>query len=94
MLYINTKTRAIIDSPTPINGDNWIPTNSKKKESEIIAPKSIPVEKTSNDNAANAESDLTKGDIMQELDSFGVEYNKRATKKELLDILGTISEEV
>lgn len=93
MLYINTKTRAIIDSPTPINGGNWISTDSKK-ESEIIAPEPIPVEKTSNYNAANAESDLTRGDIMQELDSFGVEYNKRATKKELLDLLGTISEEV
>ena len=93
MIYFNTKTRAVIDSPTPINGGNWVSKNDEKKKTRIInKPKQI--EKKNKDDVNNEESDLTKADIMQELDSFGVEYNKRSTKKELLELLENISEEI
>ena len=42
MIYFNTKTRAVIDSPTPINGGNWVSKNDEKKKTRIInKPKQI-----------------------------------------------------
>lgn len=32
-------------------------------------------------------TDITKKEIMQELDALGVEYNSRATKQELYDLM-------
>lgn len=87
MIYINTVTRATIDSPTPIFGGDWILKDKEEKE-ETVAPIE-PVEEIEEDAEVveNDMGELTKADIMQELDAFGIEYNKKDTKAELYELM-------
>lgn len=84
MKYINTRTGAIIDSPCTISGGNWIvygekPT-AKKEVVETVEEKTIPVAEEDTDGP-------TKADIMKELDAMGIEYNKKAKKEDLLNLM-------
>lgn len=98
MQYKNTKTGVIFESPCVISGGDWVPYNPelKKKleieqvskndnhqQEEISGKNTIADEKTDNPEL----KDITKADIMQELDAFGVEYDKRANKQVLYDLM-------
>ena len=48
------------------------PKPAKKKESKLVNKKV---------------DEITKAEIIQELEAFGIEYNKNMTKKELIDLL-------
>lgn len=84
MKYLNKRTGAIIDSPSPISGGDWVeydgketvakaPTETKNEEAEKV------VEESS--------TDLTKAEIINELEALGIEYDKKAKKEELLTLL-------
>lgn len=84
MKYINTRTGAIIDSPCTISGGDWIvygekPT-AKKEVIETVEEKTIPVAEKNTDGP-------TKADIMKELDAMGIEYDKKAKKEDLLNLM-------
>lgn len=84
MKYINTRTGAIIDSPCTISGGDWIvygekPT-AKKEGVETVEEKTIPVAEKDTDEP-------TKADIMKELDAMGIEYDKKAKKEDLLNLM-------
>lgn len=91
MIYINTITRATIDSPTPIFGGDWIlKEEEKRKESDITTETETNSDEEIEAEVAEKDIDgLTKADIMQELDAFGIEYNKKATKAELYELMIT-----
>lgn len=81
MIYINKKTRAMIDSPSVISGGNW-----EEYKDEVVVdskPDNVDVE----DSVPDDVDELTKKDIMQELDAFGIEYNPEMTKDELYNLM-------
>lgn len=90
MEYKNTKTGAIINSSCVVCGGDWVPYDSKFKQEALIANElpeiqEQPEEKeTKNDEAFDK---ITRPQIMQELDAFGVEYDKRANKQTLYDLM-------
>lgn len=103
MRYKNLKTGAVIDSSFVISGDDWVLESEKKqmKSSEIqeqVADKNTETKIVSNNNEdekqenqeeqnAGDSEEITKAQIMQELDAFGVEYNPRDKKQVLYDLM-------
>ncbi|MGP1411470.1 MAG: hypothetical protein ACTTKD_06515 [Peptoanaerobacter stomatis] len=88
MRYRNTKTGAVIDSPCTISGGDWVVYD----ENEIIQDKQDENKKDDNEeNQEQEESDevaeLSKKEIMQELDALGIKYNPKANKQELYDLM-------
>ena len=95
MQYKNTKTGVIIDIPSVISGGDWVPynqeaeikqleeNNENHQQEEVPQKNTVADEKTDNP----ALDDITKADIMQELDAFGVKYDKRANKQVLYDLM-------
>lgn len=79
MKYKNIKTGAVIDSSSAICGENWVPVIEEKK---IVEPVIEIVE-----NPVKTIDELTKKEIMAELDSRGIEYNPRANKAELYNLM-------
>lgn len=89
MIYINAKTRVVIDSPTPISGGDWILKDEEvKKEIKVEETKEAIKEKEEVKKEVEDDmSEVTKAEIMQELDALKIEYNSKMTKKELLELL-------
>ena len=100
--YRNTKTGATIRSSSRIRGKNWIEVTDeveteveekvKEEVKEVVEKKTIQ-EKEQIDDIDGEEKQIddidgvTKKEIMQELDAMGIEYNSRATKKELYNLM-------
>lgn len=86
MKYINTKTGAIIDSSCVIKGGDWVKYTEQKNISEKIEETTEVVEvvKQEQDDMIDG---VTKKEIMQELDAMGIEYNPRAKKEELYNLM-------
>lgn len=89
--YYNTKTRAIIDSPLFISGENWIKYEDKDQveETEIEAVEDEIVEEAEEKETEKPAADkkITKAKIENELEALGVEYDKKASKDELYALL-------
>lgn len=89
--YYNTKTRAIIDSPLVISGENWIKYEDKDQveETEIEAVEDETVEEAEEKEIEkpSAGKKFTKAAIENELEALGVEYDKKASKDELYSLL-------
>lgn len=90
MKYINIKTRAIVDSPFVIYGNNWkeytdeiIKEDIEKEEVEKIEEE-IKEEKEIEEKSSD---EITKREIMAELDALGIEYNPSAKKDELYKLM-------
>ena len=92
MKYKNKKTGFIIETTSELLGD-WVlydPAHAKKIEpvEDLIEP-ALPADtKTVEEQTGNADFDsITKAQVMQELDAFGIEYDKRANKQALYDLM-------
>lgn len=84
MKYVNTKTRAIIDSPCIISGGDWKPVEGKVSENK----KSEDLKKDAETEKTQSNGDTpTKEEIMKELDAMGIEYDKKAKKEELFELM-------
>ena len=91
--YKHIKTGAIIYSPFKIVGKNWVEVT----ENEVVETVDEKTPETLKENEQETAQDekeeiegiqgVTKKEIMQELDALGIEYNPRATKKELYDLM-------
>lgn len=88
-LYRNLKTGAVIDSPYNLTGANWVLESEFKKEEVKEVKKEVPkpVKKKESKLVDKKVDEITKAEIIQELEAFGIEYNKNMTKKELIDLL-------
>lgn len=88
MRYRNTKTGAVIDSPCTISGGDWIVYD----ENEVIQDKNKKDNNEENQEQENSQesdevAELSKKEIMQELDALGIKYNPKANKQELYDLM-------
>lgn len=82
--YINTKTGARISSPDVLYGENWKLVGEEVKEGvENTGEKT----KTKKDQEEKSSDEITKKDIMAQLDALGIEYNPKARKDELYKLM-------
>lgn len=100
MRYLNQKTGAVIDSSFVISGGDWVsegetPQVQQEIEQKIAPPnvneeqpKQEPIAAQVTAKGANdAYDSITVPQIKQELDAFGIEYDKRANKQVLYDLM-------
>lgn len=80
--YINTKTGARISSPDVLYGENWKKVGEEVKEEVEKVEKEIKEEKEE-----KSSDEITKNDIMAQLDALGIEYNPKAKKDELYKLM-------
>ncbi|MBY0584781.1 hypothetical protein K5I04_04885 [Murdochiella sp. Marseille-P8839] len=83
MRFLNRKTGVIVDLPLEAPGGDWVPVESDKAQEKPAEEKTVPKQKSK----APVQEEVTKKDIMQELDAFGVEYNPKAKKEELYQLM-------
>jgi hypothetical protein len=94
MRYRNTKTGAVIDSPCFISGGDWVAEETTiaievdvEEIPEVLENKEL---KEPEEPEVDLDEDIdgiTIKQIKQELDAFGIEYNPRAKKQELYDLM-------
>lgn len=79
--YINIKTGARLSSPDVISGENWRVYGASEEvvEEVPVEPKEVEAPK---DN-----DEITKKEIMAELEALGVPYNPKARKDELYKLM-------
>ena len=93
MRYFNTLTKATIDTDFKISGGDWVLENESKETVVDIQANDADSKKAEQEQVveeSNVDGNydgITKDQIMQELDAFGVEYDKRANKKVLYDLM-------
>lgn len=93
MRYFNTLTKATIDTEFKISGGNWVLENESKEavvdvQANDADSKKVEQEQVEEElNLDGTYDGITKAQIMQELDAFGVEYDKRANKQVLYDLM-------
>lgn len=89
MRYFNTLTKATIDTEFKISGGDWVLEDELEKVVvDTVDDKQKEVEQVSEETTGDEKYDsVTKAQIMQELDAFGIEYDKKATKRALYDIM-------
>lgn len=82
--YINTKTGARISSPDVLYGENWKLVGEEVKEEVGKIGNQVKEEK---DQEEKSSDEITKKEIMAELDALGIEYNPKARKDELYKLM-------
>jgi hypothetical protein len=96
MRFKNTKTGAVVDSSFYISGGDWVPfdlTLSKQAEvtSEPTTEEPLKIQENPKEpvdlTGDEAYDGITKKQIIQELDAFGIEYNPKANKPELYALM-------
>lgn len=93
MRYFNTLTKATIDTDFKISGGDWVLENESKEAVVDIQANDADSKKAEQEQVveeSNVDENydgITKDQIMQELDAFGVEYDKRANKQVLYDLM-------
>ena len=94
MRYFNTLTKATIDTDFKISGGDWVLDGELKKVVvDTVDDNQKEVEQVSEETTGDGKYDsVTKAQIMQELDAFGIEYDKKATKRALHDLMTTQGE--
>ena len=92
--YVNTKTGAVLDSSFKVSGGDWIEEKDSQEKAVEEIPASAVIETqteapiTEPQQSQPADIDkVTKDQIMQELDGFGVEYNPRDKKEVLYNLM-------
>ena len=82
MRYFNKKTGAIMDSPSKCYGGQWVEYDKKDVAQEA------PTEKVKvKEEVKKESSELTKEEIMNELDALGIDYDKKAKKEDLIKLM-------
>lgn len=93
MRYFNTLTKATIDTDFKISGGDWVLENESKEAVVDIQANDADSKKPEQEQVAeesNVDGNydwITKDQIMQELDAFGIKYDKRANKQVLYDLM-------
>lgn len=93
MRYFNTLTKATIDTDFKISGGDWVLENESKEAVVDIQANDADSKKAEQEQVveeSNVDGNydwITKDQIMQELDAFGIRYDKRANKQALYDLM-------
>lgn len=93
--YYNIKTRAIVDSPFVISGENWKEYDKVLAEGESKPEDDEGVEDSSTEDTSTEDveddglvsGDMTRDEIKAELDALGVSYDPKAKKDDLYNLM-------
>lgn len=97
MEYKNQRTGVVIDTPCVVWGGDWVKVSDLKPEVKTVVPNDTvvnnhvvevepQVEAEPEENTIDFDG-ITLKQIKQELDAFGVEYDQRANKQTLYDLM-------
>lgn len=88
MKFINTKNGAIIESDSMLGGvwKEYNPSETPIIEKELEIKETPKPESKAKPNLDEYD-DVTIADIKKELEAFGIEYNPKAKKKELWELM-------
>ena len=86
MKYLNQKTGAILDSPCQVSGGDWVEYSKQNEKINVSvqAAKAIMEEPA---GISKGSKELTREEVINELEALGIEFNKKAKKEELLKLL-------
>lgn len=93
--YINKNTKIIIEVDSEMRGD-WTEIKSIDEttapaettaSAEVIEQPVVKEQATISNNSSDAPAEITKKQIIQELEAFGIEHDKRASKQELYELM-------
>ncbi|WP_348920129.1 hypothetical protein [Enterococcus rotai] len=95
MEYKNTKTKVVISTNCVITGGDWVPFDSDLapdkglKADAPIQEEPATQQRQVHESAEDTEAfdGITRAQIMQELDAFGVEYDPKTKKQVLYDLM-------
>jgi hypothetical protein len=97
MEYKNIKTGFVLNTPCKIAGANWVEVNSKKEnqvqvekpqeQKAIVEKKQVPGKLPFGKTGDDEFDSITVTEIKQELDAQGIEYDPKAKKQELYDLM-------
>lgn len=93
MRYVNKKTGAVIDSSRTLSGGDWMSDEEIKKVEHVESTKdkSSETEDTEKgikeDKEVKDEGDISKKDIMTELDALGIQYKPTMSKSQLYNLM-------
>lgn len=97
MEYRNKKTGIVIDIQSKLSGEDWEVVENNKtvqqdmnlaEQTESTEDTGISAEAPEDTPTGNTDiDDINRKDIMQELDAMGIQYNSRAKKQELYDLM-------
>ena len=89
MRYKNVKTGAVFSSPCIVKGGDWVNVADAPKEpvKEVKTGEQITKMQGEESETEDELPEITKKQIMQELDAFDIEYDSKAKKKELYDLM-------
>lgn len=82
MRYFNKKTGAILDSPSECYGGQWVEYD-KKDDIQEASTEKVEAKKPVKESS----TDLTKDEIMNELEALGIDYDKKAKKEDLIKLM-------
>ena len=88
--YINTKTGARISSPDILSGENWeLYGDVKNIDDSDIETKddNINDNNTETEESTIAPTEITKKEIIAELEALGIEYDPKAKKDDLYKLM-------
>ena len=87
--YINKNTKIIIEVDSEMRGD-WTEIKSIDETTapaEVIEQPVVKEQAKISNNSSDAPAEITKKQIIQELEAFGIEHDKRASKQELYELM-------
>lgn len=87
MRYFNKKTGIEINVESAISGGNWVLTTADIHETKKPEQVEETVPEINSENENSDMDGITIAQIKQELDAFGIEYNPKAKKQELCDLM-------
>lgn len=96
MRYRNTRTGVTIDVASVIAGKNWVPVAEIEKqappleieEEQIFDSEDYQEMEEKEEVETNTGFDkITRAQIMQELDAFGIEYDPKMKKQDLYNLM-------
>ena len=84
MRYKNIKTGAVIDSPCPISGPDWIPVREPEEVQEVESVVEV-VEETEDDVITLSE--LTVAELKQFAIEHAIDIGKATKKSDIIDVI-------
>ncbi|MGI6086108.1 MAG: hypothetical protein ACOYIF_11865 [Acetivibrionales bacterium] len=87
MRYKNIKTGAVIDSPCPISGPDWVPVREPVEEVQEVENVVEVVEETEDDDDVITLSELTVAELKQFAAEHAIDIRKATKKSDIIDVI-------
>lgn len=90
MQYKNKRTGVVITTPCTVSGGDWVSYDTEEQGPLVeVAVETNEINETKEqvDPETDEFDGITKAQIIQELEAFGVDFDKKANKQTLYDLM-------